>query len=67
MLVLYSDEDSVVDPQQPQLMIKRLQEAGKPVQVVKLKGEDHWLSTWEGRTQVLEAMDAFLQQTMFRK
>lgn len=32
-----------------------------------VEGEDYWLSTWEGRTQVLEAMDAFLQQTMFRK
>lgn len=64
LLVLYSDDDSVVDPQQSQLMIKRLQEAGRPVQVGKLKGEDHWLSTWEGRTQVLEAIDAFLKQAM---
>ena len=37
-----------------------LQEAGKPVTFVKLKGEDHWLSLSETRIRVLTELEPFL-------
>lgn len=64
VLVIYSTEDSVVPAEQPKAMINELKAAKKDVQVSVLKGDDHWLSTWEGRTQFLREIDRFLKEKM---
>jgi dipeptidyl aminopeptidase/acylaminoacyl peptidase len=60
VLILYSADDTVVPPSQSQDMARALKEHGKTVQVVELKGDDHWLSYTETRTQMLQELDAFL-------
>ena len=45
-------------------MKRALERAGKPVELIKLKGEDHWMSVAETRMQMLEAMDQFLATHM---
>lgn len=47
---------------QSQRMAEALKAAGKPVTVVQLAGEDHWLSRGETRTQLLKELDTFLKQ-----
>lgn len=64
ILVVYSTEDSVVPAEQPKAMIDKLKAANKDVQVVVLKGDDHWFSTWDGRTQFLVEIDRFLKEKM---
>lgn len=64
VLIVYSTEDSVVPAEQPKAMIRELKAANKDVQVVVLKGDDHWLSTWDGRTQFLVEIDRFLREKM---
>jgi dipeptidyl aminopeptidase/acylaminoacyl peptidase len=41
-------------------MDRALNEAGKTHTLVRLPGEDHWLSRSATRTQVLEEMERFL-------
>ncbi len=64
VLVVYSTEDSVVPAEQPKAMINALKAANKNVQTVVLKGDDHWFSTWDGRTQFLVEIDRFLKEKM---
>ena len=45
-------------------MERALKRAGKPVELVRLKGEDHWLSVPETRLQMLTALDRFLKTHM---
>ena len=47
---------------QSKRMEAALKRAGKPVEMVTLKGEDHWLSTSETRLQMLTASTAFLER-----
>ncbi len=42
-------------------MAKALSAAGKRVTVVKLPGEDHWLSRTETRVKMLKAFESFLR------
>ena len=42
------------------LMAAALERAGKPVTMVALDGEDHWLSRSATRLQLLEQVMAFL-------
>jgi len=42
-------------------MFDALHKANKPVELVTLKHEDHWLSYSDTRTQMLEATVAFLR------
>jgi dipeptidyl aminopeptidase/acylaminoacyl peptidase len=60
VLILYSADDTVVPPSQSQDMAHALKEEGKTVKVVELKGDDHWLSYTETRTQMLQELDTFL-------
>jgi dipeptidyl aminopeptidase/acylaminoacyl peptidase len=36
--------------------------SGKPVEFIKLEGEDHWLSRSETRLQMLKAVVAFVEK-----
>jgi dipeptidyl aminopeptidase/acylaminoacyl peptidase len=61
ILIIYSRGDGVVPNEQSERMIQALRATGKTVEVDTLKGEDHWLSKTETRTQVLHTLDAFLK------
>ncbi len=55
LLMIHGTEDSVVPYEQSKLMLNAMTRAGKPVQLITTKGEDHWLSHEETRTQTLAA------------
>lgn len=60
ILLIHGTEDVVVPIQQSREMEAALRKAGKPVEVVTLPKEDHWLSREEGRRAMLEAAMAFV-------
>ncbi len=60
LLLIHGRDDTVVPIKQSQIMKQALERANKPVQLVELKGEDHWLSSAETRTDTLRAMINFL-------
>lgn len=60
VLVAYSTSDGVVPNEQSESMAGALGKAGKPVTVVKLPEEDHWMSRSETRVQFLHALESFL-------
>lgn len=62
ILILHGDTDTVVPYTQSLKMVKALQRAGKDVSLIKLEGEDHWLSVAETRLQTLQAMDTFISE-----
>ncbi len=63
-LLIVSADDTTVPPQQTQIMAHALDVAGRPTEVVKLPGDDHYLSSSAGRTQMLEAIDLFLAKNL---
>ena len=62
ILLIYGDKDTVVPPQQSIDMEAVLKAAGKPVELLRLDGEDHWLSRSATRLQMLKAMVAFVEK-----
>ncbi|MEM9570790.1 MAG: S9 family peptidase [Pseudomonadota bacterium] len=60
VLLLHGNDDTVVPISQSTKMRRALRSAGKSVELVKLKGEDHWLSSAETRLQTLQEMDRFI-------
>jgi acetyl esterase/lipase len=62
ILLLHGRDDSVVPISQSRRMAEALRAAGKPVELVELAGEDHWLSRGETRLQMLQATVAFLEK-----
>lgn len=61
VLLLHGADDTVVAFDQSTAMEKALKAAGKPVQLIRLEGEDHWRSRPETRAAFLEAAMAFVQ------
>jgi dipeptidyl aminopeptidase/acylaminoacyl peptidase len=61
VLLIHGVDDTVVKYEQSQLMANALRAAGKPVEFVTLKAEDHWLSRGETRLQMLQAMMKFVE------
>jgi dipeptidyl aminopeptidase/acylaminoacyl peptidase len=61
VLLIHGRDDTVVPIDQSRLMAQALQRAGKPVKLVELKGEDHWLSLEETRLRTLIETVAFLE------
>jgi dipeptidyl aminopeptidase/acylaminoacyl peptidase len=61
VLLIHGRDDTVVLFKQSQIMASALKKAGKPVEFVELKGEDHWLSRTATRLQMLQAMVEFLK------
>jgi dipeptidyl aminopeptidase/acylaminoacyl peptidase len=61
VLLIHGRDDTVVPFNQSQIMANALRKAGKPVELVELKGEDHWLSRTGTRLQMLQATASFLQ------
>ena len=61
---MHGDDDTVVPYAQSTKMRNALKRAGKDVELVRLKGEDHWPSVADTRQQTLEEMDRFLSEHM---
>ena len=64
VLLLHGDDDTVVPFVQSRVMARALRKANKDVTLVKLKGEDHWLSTAKMRLQTLREIENFLDKHM---
>jgi dipeptidyl aminopeptidase/acylaminoacyl peptidase len=62
ILLMHGADDSVVKIGQSQEMERNLKAAGKPVEFVVIKGEDHWLSSDATRNAVLAASVAFVEK-----
>lgn len=62
VLIMYGTDDGVVPNDQSERMAHALQAANKPVTVVKLPAEDHWLSHTSTRVQVLTSLESFLAE-----
>lgn len=62
VLLIHGDDDDVVPIEQSETMMKALQRAGKPVEMIELKDEDHWMSTGEGRMKTATAVEKFLTE-----
>ena len=61
VLVIHGKDDTVVPFDQSQRMVDAMKAAGKPVEFVVLKSEDHWLSRTETRQQMLDETVKFLE------
>ncbi|WP_304171808.1 S9 family peptidase, partial [Phenylobacterium aquaticum] len=64
ILLIHADQDTVVAPSQSQFMAESLKAAGKSVEYVTLVGDDHYLMQSATRTQMLEALGAFLAKNL---
>lgn len=62
ILLIHGIDDTVVPIAQSVAMEKALEKADKPVKLIRMKGEDHWLSRSRTRTEMLEASMAFVKQ-----
>lgn len=62
ILLIHGVDDVVVPFEQSQMMANALGRAGKTYELVKLPGEDHWLSRGETRLRMLEAAIAFVER-----
>jgi len=62
ILLIHGADDTVVPIEQSKMMERALKGAGKPVQMVTLKGEDHWLSDEPSRIALLNAAVTFVEQ-----
>lgn len=62
ILMIHGRDDTVVPFEQTDIMIKALRAAGKPVDLVTLAAEDHWLSREATRIQMLKATIDFVEK-----
>jgi dipeptidyl aminopeptidase/acylaminoacyl peptidase len=61
VLLIHGKDDTVVPYEQSEVMLSALKRAGKSVEMVTMKNEDHWLSSSATRLQMLQASVAFLK------
>lgn len=62
ILLMHGEDDTVVPISQSREMERKLRAAGKPVELLTFKSEDHWLSRDITRRQVLSAAIAFVEK-----
>ena len=62
VLLIHGKDDTVVPFEQSQAMADALSKAGKPVSLVALENEDHWLSHGETRLKALTEAVAFIEK-----
>ncbi|MBS0408965.1 MAG: S9 family peptidase [Proteobacteria bacterium] len=62
ILLLHGKDDTTVPLVQSQLMRDALKKAGKPVDMIVLPGEDHYLSRQASRIQMITAAVAFVMK-----
>ena len=62
VLLIHGRDDTVVEPAQSRIMRKALRKAGKDVELVEIKGADHWMSKRETRVETLRQLASFIEQ-----
>ena len=62
VMLIHGKDDTVVAFEQSEYMLKALQKANKPVEMVTMKKEDHWLSRSETRLLMLQSSIEFLKK-----
>jgi len=62
LLLLHGKDDTVVPLKQSNGMLKAMRKAGKDVELITLRGEDHWLSQSETRLILLKEISKFLDK-----
>ena len=62
ILLIHGKDDTVVPIRQSQAMQAALKAAGKPVEMITLPNEDHWLSREQTRISMLTAAVAFVEK-----
>lgn len=62
VLLVHGADDTVVPIEQSEVMAAALKKAGRPAELVRLEGEDHWLSRGATRLQMLKAVAGFLER-----
>ncbi len=62
ILLIHGEDDSVVPIEQSRMMESALNAAGKPVEFITMKGEDHWLSGEPTRQAMLAGAVAFVEK-----
>ena len=62
VLLIHGEDDTVVPISQSALMAGELKSADKPVEFIRMKGEDHWLSTEATRIEMLTHALAFVKK-----
>ncbi|HWU12594.1 MAG TPA: S9 family peptidase [Caulobacter sp.] len=62
VLLIHGKDDTVVPYVQSTLMADAMKKAGKPVELVTLPSEDHWLSRGATRLQMLTSVVGFLEK-----
>ncbi len=60
ILLIHGTDDTRVPFSQSESFAKLLKQHGKPHTLVKLQGEDHWLSTSSSRIEAMQALEGFL-------
>lgn len=61
LLLIHGRDDTVVPIEQSRLMADALRRAGKPVELIEMAGEDHWLSQSATRRRMLGETIRFLE------
>lgn len=64
VLLIHGRDDTVVAIKRSKIMRKALEKAGKEVQFMELKGEDHWLWSEETRIETLTSVVQFLERQL---
>jgi dipeptidyl aminopeptidase/acylaminoacyl peptidase len=62
ILIIHGRDDTVVPLEQSQIMASALKAAGKPVDLLVLPSQDHWLSHGDTRLQMLQASMDFVEK-----
>jgi dipeptidyl aminopeptidase/acylaminoacyl peptidase len=62
ILLIHGKDDTTVPFEQSLMMAEALKHAGKPVDLIALESEDHYLSRGETRLQMLQASIDFLEK-----
>lgn len=60
MLLIHGRDDTVVPYQQSAIFRDAARKVGREIRIVELKGEDHWLSSADTRTEMFKAMLEFM-------
>lgn len=61
LLLIHGRDDTVVPIEQSRIMADALRRAGKPVELIEMAGEDHWLSQSATRRRMLSETMRFLE------
>ncbi len=62
VLLIHGKDDTIVPIRQSQLMKRAMEKANKPVEMITLNGEDHYLSREATRIDMLRAAVAFVEK-----